>query len=290
MLLWCEMGIRVFYLYLSSTKNHGTVWFRRDLWKSLPDLLCTPRPALKLDPASGLNQGAQGCHRFSVVYETSRIELWVRGRGLGELVGQGLPHVSSWCRHSRDASGNLGATGGQGLARQVGGCGLCTPEAPRPSPRCAGEQARPKGGVGGEAVERGQEPAHSYSCRSSCGFPMRPWLSLPHAGKGAAAGSMRKLAAPRNKRGYETAVLLPSLTHVLQLPPRGRQTFPFGKDFGLHSEKGKQKKEASANELQSLLSSTPVTCALSTSLLPAPAPGREGADPRRAGALERSAN
>lgn len=125
------------------------------------------------------------------------------------------------------------------------GCGLCTPEAPRLSPGCAGEQARPKGGAGGETVERGQEPAHSYSCRSSCGFPMRPSLSLLHAGKGAAVGSMRKLTAPRNKRGYETAVLLPSLTHVLQFPPRGRQAFPFGEeDFGLPSEKEKQIKRS----------------------------------------------
>lgn len=94
LLLRCEMGIRMFYLYLCSTENHGTIWFGRDLWKSLPNLLHRARPTLKLDPASGLDEGAQGCHRFCLVCETSCIRLWVRGRGLGEPVGQGLLHVS----------------------------------------------------------------------------------------------------------------------------------------------------------------------------------------------------
>lgn len=54
---------------------------------------------------------------------------------------------------------------------------------------------------------------------------------------------MRKLTAPRNKTGYEIALLLPCLSHVLQFLPWGRQTFPFGKEFGLHSKKGKQKEK-----------------------------------------------
>lgn len=121
---------------------------------------------------------------------------------------------------------------------------LCTPEALWLPPRCAWDRSQHTVTPAGAAVA------------SQCVHPL-------HTGKGETG---------RDKTGCETALWLPCLLHVLQFLPWGRQTFPSGKDRGLHGGNSEAGGEASASEQQPPRCTAPATCAPGIPLLPAPAP------------------